>query len=439
MHLDRAATARRNKLSTRADAKGGEDPQTHGRGVDVFRRLILAQALTQAADGLVQAGLADLLLLEPLAQDTPGRVLRLFLVTLLPYSLLSPFMGVLVDRWSRRSIMVASSSGRAAIAAVLVLAPSALAYEGILLVAALAVLGLGRLWLTTKGAVLPSVAGPRELVAANSMSAGAGMISALAGGAIGIGAAGAGGARLALFTGLLVYAAAAIASARIIVPTHPQLRHRRLLSALRDVAADLVVGIRHIARHAEAALSLSGIFVVRTTTMFGAFTALVLIKARFPEQGERAGRLSLVALALGAAGAGALLGALTGGALAAKLPRHRLLIAGFGTVGAATLLLATSRHPVTILAATMVGGYGAFIAKVAVDALLQSSLADRYRGRAFALYDIAFNLASVAAGFLLVLVASIPPERSLAGVAVVTWLAGGAFLAGFRRAGNRAA
>lgn len=390
-----------------------------------FGRLITAQGLAQAADGVAQAALADVLLLEPLAQDTPERVLRLFLVTLLPYSLLSPFMGVLVDRWSRKRIMVGSSAARAVAIGSLAMFPASLDSEPVLLIAALTVLGFGRLFLTTKGAVLPLVAGGRDLVSANSVSAGAGMVSALAGGMVGIGVAGWADARAALLAALVVYGAAAVAAARVELPVRTHVHHR-VSQAVVEVTRDLIAGIRRVLGHSRTALPIGAIFFVRSITMFGAFASLLAIKEQFALRAERGGLLSLVALALAAAGIGAFLGAATGAWVKSRLPRARLLVAGFGVVAASTLVLAAWRNPAALLAAFFMGGYGAFLTKVAVDALLQEAVGDHFRGRAFALYDIAYNLASIVAGIVLVATATSSPGLILAAAGGLTIVAGAA-------------
>jgi hypothetical protein len=71
-------------------------------------------------------------------------------------------------------------------------------------------------------------------------------------------------------------------------------------------------------------------------------------------------------------------------------------------------------------------GFGAFVAKVAVDAQVQEALPDEYRGRAFALYDILYNLASVVAALFLVAFVEISLEALLASggllVLLLAWL-----------------
>ncbi|MDQ4144501.1 MAG: hypothetical protein M3198_12295, partial [Actinomycetota bacterium] len=73
-----------------------------------------------------------------------------------------------------------------------------------------------------------------------------------------------------------------------------------------------------------------------------------------------------------------------------------------------------------VLALTFIGGYGGFITKVAVDAQLQEALPDEYRGRAFALYDILYNLATVAAAVVILAAESFRLRGVLTATGLVT-------------------
>src|SRR4051794_20261771 len=77
-----------------------------------FTRLLMAQWVGQAADGMAQAAFFALLVLDPLEQKTPNKILALSALTLLPYSVIAPFLGVLVDRWSRRALLVGTNTIR---------------------------------------------------------------------------------------------------------------------------------------------------------------------------------------------------------------------------------------------------------------------------------------------------------------------------------------
>ncbi len=99
----------------------------------------------------------------------------------LPYSLIGPFAGVFIDRWSRRQILVWS----ALIRAVFVVATAAVMAAGNrgvpLYIAVLAVLGVNRFFLSSLSAALPHVVAEDKLVMANSVSPTVGGIKARSG------------------------------------------------------------------------------------------------------------------------------------------------------------------------------------------------------------------------------------------------------------------
>jgi MFS family permease len=368
-----------------------------------FRQLIGAQFLAQGADGLAQAVVADLLVLEPLTRGTPERILGLFVVTLLPYSIISPFLGVFVDRWARRSLLAWTNFARAAVLISYPLWSRAFPGDSPLFIAILALLGLGRLFLTTKGAALPAVLHEHHLLDGNSLSGGGGMVAALLGGVMGIALLGVMDAPEAFVVAGIVYAGAAALSLRISTPlSHPHARAERVTQAVARIAGELVDGLSAIWGHVAARLPLIGIFVLRTVGIFLAISAILVIKDEFTGDVGRFGRLSSSALALGAAGIGAFIGALTTPLVGRRLSNPGLIVLGFVASGLGIIALGGIRNIPAVLGVTLVGGYGGFMSKVATDAQVQEALPDQYRGRAFALYDILYNLASVAAGIAMV-------------------------------------
>ena len=68
------------------------------RGLPEFRRLLELRAVSQFGDGLFQAGLAGALLFNPEREADPWAIAGSFAVLFLPYSLLGPFAGALLDR-----------------------------------------------------------------------------------------------------------------------------------------------------------------------------------------------------------------------------------------------------------------------------------------------------------------------------------------------------
>ena len=62
--------------------------------------------LGQFGDGVFQAALAGTVLFNPQRAADPVDVAAGFAILLLPYSLVGPFAGVWLDRWSRRQVLL---------------------------------------------------------------------------------------------------------------------------------------------------------------------------------------------------------------------------------------------------------------------------------------------------------------------------------------------
>ena len=404
-----------------------------------LKLLLGAQFLAQAADGLAQAVFADVLILEPLSAGTPMRIFTLFAVTLVPYSLLSPFMGVLVDRWPRRSVLFWTNVIRGLMLLTLFIWSRALPGNTALFIATLVLLGMGRLFLTTKGAVLPVLLHEHHLLQGNSLSGGGGMVFALAGGVAGIAVIVLIPSEAAFAIAGATYLLGALASHSISTPLgHGERTRAPLGRDVADVGRELIEGLRVIWQHVHARLPLISIFLLRTLAMFVAISAILIIKNEFGAD-ERIGKLSSSAFALGGAGVGAFVGALTAPLVGRQLHRGGLILFGFAVSSAGIIALGGILDIYAVVALTFLGGYGGFVSKVATDASVQESLPDDYRGRAFALYDILYNLASVAAGlFMVALYNPLYPDRLrplLVGAGVIGLVLTGFLARRFRAAG----
>lgn len=367
--------------------------------VDRDARLLLgAQWIAQAADGIVQAALAEKLILEP--EATGSRLLAITALTLVPYSFFAPFLGVFVDRWARRSVLVYTNIGRGALLVIMALIVRSASTDAPLYVGLLLLLGIGRLFLTAKGAALPRVFHEHHLLEGNSLSGGGGMIAALTGGVLGVASVGVLETATTLGIAAGAYLLSSLLAAKLMDPLAHELTDLDIGRHLKVVWRDLKLGLHEVGRRAQARLPLVGIFVVRTIAMVAAFSAIVIIKEEFPEVGGRGERLAASALALGAAGVGAFLGAVIAPALRRRWPEPHLMLGGFVLAGLGIALLGGIQSIPAVLGLTFLGGLGGFIAKVSVDTLLQAALPDDFRGRGFAIYDVIYNLASVGAAAL---------------------------------------
>ena len=144
-----------------------------------FVRLLLIRLLSQTADGLIQAALVSSLAFSPEKQTTASGFATATAIVILPFSLVGPFAGVFIDRWSRRRIMVIAPLLRAAPVFLVLLSPTkqpVLFYAG-----ALWVTSVNRFFLSTAQAVVPRLVPAEDLLAANSIATVGGTVALLVG------------------------------------------------------------------------------------------------------------------------------------------------------------------------------------------------------------------------------------------------------------------
>ncbi len=80
---------------------------------DGFRKLYATRLISQTGDGIFTAGLGTYVFFNATTFPDPAAAAASFAVLYLPYSLIGPFAGVFIDRWSRRQILVWSALLRA--------------------------------------------------------------------------------------------------------------------------------------------------------------------------------------------------------------------------------------------------------------------------------------------------------------------------------------
>src|SRR5689334_2199404 len=136
---------------------------------------------------MFQAALGGAVLFNPEREADPLAIAAGLAVLLLPYSVIGPFAGALLDRWDRRRVLLVANVLRAVL--VLVVAGSVAA--GVagppLYLGALCVVGVTRFVLAGLSAALPHVVAERYLVEANVLAATAGAALTAVGGAAAIG------------------------------------------------------------------------------------------------------------------------------------------------------------------------------------------------------------------------------------------------------------
>jgi apolipoprotein N-acyltransferase len=373
---------------------------------------VTGQAFGQAADGLAQIAFAQFVVFEVGRGATPGRIAALLAVTLLPFSMVGPFAGVVIDRWPRRQVLVLMSLLRAALTlaavATVVVGSEPGAFVGVLLL-----LSTSRFVLAAKGAVLPRTVPLHELVPANALSAVTGMVAVFVG-AVG-GAAFVGWSAEAGFVlASLLYIAAAVSFLRL--PDVGGGDGRMLLRRLRLALVDVVEGARALGDpHIGGPLSAAALH----RLLLGAgFVLLVLVA-----DSQFGLEVSGYGLALAVTGVSAFVGSAAAPALARRWSPVALLPLGFLPPAAALYAGGLEPNLVVLVVGLGVTALSFQLLKVLVDALVGEATADQVRGRVFSVYDVIYNVAFVVAGLLMVPLWDPSRIRSL------LWLLAAAFVA----------
>ncbi|CCG05830.1 MFS transporter [Blastococcus saxobsidens] len=369
-----------------------------------FRRLLGTRLLSQFGDGVFQAALAGTVLFNPQRAADPVDVAAGFAVLLLPYSLVGPFAGVWLDRWSRRQVLLRANVLRAGLVAVV----AALVLAGVqgpaFYAAGLAVFSVNRFILAALSAGLPHTTDEASLVSANAVSTTSGAVATVAGGgaALGLlqwtGSDDAGYAALAL-TAALPYLAAAVVVAGFsrghLGPDH-MARSARLSAG--QVLAGMASGARHAWQHRPAAAALTAISLHRIWYGFLTLMALLLYRNTFVEaSGPFPGGLVGLGLVVAAGAVGTLTAAAVTPAAVHRIGKAGWIGLLLATGGVAQVGLWLLLQPPAAVAAGFVLGFMGQGVKICVDTTLQECIDDDHRGRVFSVYDTLVNVGYVVA------------------------------------------
>ena len=143
-----------------------------------FRRLLTVRLVSQCSDGLFQAGLATLFFFSPENATTATGVAAAFAVLLLPFTVVGPWAGVLLDRWRRRQVLLVGNLVRTGLTLVIALVMATAGVGPVVYVLALVTLSVNRFLLSALSASLPRVVAGPLLLTANSITPTLGTVSA---------------------------------------------------------------------------------------------------------------------------------------------------------------------------------------------------------------------------------------------------------------------
>ncbi len=373
-----------------------------------FRRLFVVRLSSQAGDGLFQVGLATLFFFNPEQQSTAGDVAIAFAVLLLPFTIVGPWAGVLLDLWRRRQVLLVGNLVRAAIAVVIAVLMVTTGVGPAVYVLALLALSVNRFLLSALSASLPRVVDGPLLLTANSLTPTLGAGAVGVGGGIGLGLGlllpdGPVSDAAAVVLACVVYTLAGCLALRIgrdELGPETVASSSRVLARVRQMSRDLADGARHlIARRTPAA----ALTVMATSRfLYGVtFIASILISRNLlADPRDAAAGLAVFSLVLTASAVGFVLAAVLTPVLSPRTGPHAWITLCMLLAAATQTVLAFTVSRVPLLLCAVALGLAAQGAKIAVDTIVQRDTADEFRGRAFALYDVLYNAAFVGAAGL---------------------------------------
>ncbi|NLG56575.1 MAG: MFS transporter, partial [Rhodococcus sp.] len=376
--------------------------------------------------GMFQAALGGAILFNPERHTDPIAIAAGFAVLLLPYSVIGPFAGALLDRWDRRFVLRWASVLRG----VLIVATAALLLAGAgetpIFILALAVVGVSRFVLAGVSAALPRVVRPSWLVPTNSVLVTTGTVVAALGagsavaviGIVGAGDRGSGYAvALAAIGSVIAAVVAGTFRRRQLGPIEGEERQR---STVRAVLAGLKTGAGAVWGSRGVTTAMIGIGAHRI--VFGTNTLIMILVLRAPDpEGRLPTGFAGFGLAVGAAAVGMLIAAVATPFVIPQIGRAKTVVGGLiiAVLVQATLVPVLD-HALLLVSALLLGFAGQCI-KLSGDASMQIEISDDRRGQVFALQDTVFNLAflgSIAASATVIAPDGHSPGLAFAGAGI---------------------
>ena len=377
-----------------------------------FSRLLAIRWSGQATDGLFQSALASFVLFSPDRQANALNAALAFAVVLLPYSIVGPFVGTVLDRTSRQRVLLFANLFRS----INLLVVALLVFSGTtgieLTLVVLIAFGINRLILAALSAGLPLLTDAESLITANAMAVTGGSVLVVVGGGIGVGiralvnslAIANHADALLILLASVGYLCAAMLSTRLYRFEIGPLKHKIEVTSFSQGLKDMREGFSFLAVHTDAARGILATAVHRGGITALTLTALLLERNTFNDPALPENGLRGFGFALSFAGVGVFLGAFLAPYGVSKIGRHRWIRFSLFMSGLSCLVLAAAQSQVSlIITAFLVSFFGQNL-KVTNDALVQSKIDDYFRGRVFAVYDVLVNIAIVSGGLIAALV-----------------------------------
>jgi MFS family permease len=412
----------RGAFRTARRAAAAEGADTSG-----LARLIELGALNAAADAAVAISLAGTLFFQIPTGEARGQVSLFLGLTMLPFAIVAPLIGPLLDRFShgRRWAIGATMAVRAFL--VWVLASSVTSSSVWLFPAALGVLIASKAYNVTRAAAVPRLL-PRDLslVTANARTSMAGMVGVAVSAPIAA-AASAIGPEWSLRYAFVVFVVATVLAIRLPARVDSS-QGEDAIGFLSGSAADVTTSPGTTAgaprRRSTVRIPPSMAFALRANCgprwLSGFLTLFMAFLLRVHPIAGHSPKFLLAAI-IGAAGVGNVLGLGLGSVLKNVHPKITLVLTLLADAAAVTFAaLFYGLLPLVVLGFT--AGLTQCLAKLSLDSTIQRDVPERVQTSAFARSDTTLQLAWVIGGFVGIAL-PLQPRLGLivAAVVLVAW------------------
>jgi MFS family permease len=365
-------------------------------------RLLALRLASQFGDGLFSAGLAGALLFNPDRAAEPWAVAASFAVLFLPYSLLGPFAGALLDRWDRRYVLIAANTARLVLITGVGLLLAAGAGDLAILCGALVVNGLTRFVTSGLSAALPHVVPREQVVTMNSVATAIGAAATFAGANFMLvprwllGAGNIGSATVIFIVTAPVLIALLLSMRFAPHSLGPDDTARAIHgSVFYAVATGWQHGLRTVIGTPSVAATLAGLAAHRV--VFGLNTLLMLVIVRHSDtEAVAVAGLGTAVLFVAATGTGSFLATVVTPATVRRLGRFATANWALVVAAAVQIVAATLVIPVMLVCGFLLGAAGQVV-KLCADTAMQMDVDDPLRGHVFAFQDSLFWVSFVAA------------------------------------------
>ncbi|GAA3809077.1 MFS transporter [Sphaerisporangium flaviroseum] len=377
---------------------------THAQGADRtgLGRLIELTAAHGAGDVLITVGLAGTLFFGLPVDQARGQVALYLLITMVPFTVVAPFVGPVLDRFrsGRRYVMAGTLFARGLLcwAMAAAIGPA----DGLTLFpAALAVLVLSKAYNVCRAATMPSVL-PADitLVTANARVALFSLVSAGVAAPVAVGLTAWLGADWMLRGTMMIFLAAGVVAVGL--PRHVDAPDLDFDEEEEEYEAGEGKGGRRqrwrtlLNVGPVVAEAMRGNAAIRLLSGFLLFFLLFLIQEGHL-RGSGYPKEVMIAILAGGAGAGGLLGAVVASWVRGHSPQIIVLFA---------LALATTTATVsafffslwTALVVAVVAGFAQEVGKLALDAIVQREIGEEVRSSTFGVVEALLQIAWVGGG-----------------------------------------